>query len=365
MADELNLQQMGTLPPELYAQQQQLNRQQQMASMLMQQNQQPQGQMISGHYVAPSWSQQLAPVANMLAGAYLTKQGDTKATELAQALREGKNASEEKILQALTPQANGQPNYSEAARLIRTNEYGAGKEYMPQIIKNLAPESPASVQEFNYAKAHPEYAQYTFQKARASAPSIVNQMGASASGKIGDILEASRGNAVNAQNTLVSADKILGALQTNQAVTGPAAEARLQGVQIANFLGAGGKNDADKIANSRVLLQETAKLALAAPVKGQGSVDRYERGLMQKAASGDLNFTPTELGIIANRAKDNANYQLQQHNDLLKSAQNIPEMRAVVPFYNVNAPMPVNNQAPQANQNAGANKVKYLGPAND
>jgi len=46
----------GTIPPELYAQQQQLNRQQQLANLLTQQGfQQPQGQMVSGRYVAPQF----------------------------------------------------------------------------------------------------------------------------------------------------------------------------------------------------------------------------------------------------------------------------------------------------------------------
>ena len=87
MSDGINLSQQGTLPPELYAQQQQLNRQQQMAAMLMQQNQQPQGQMVSGRYVPTSFFQNLLPVANMLTGAYLAKQGDTKAAELAKQMR--------------------------------------------------------------------------------------------------------------------------------------------------------------------------------------------------------------------------------------------------------------------------------------
>jgi hypothetical protein len=84
---ETNASLLGTLSPEDYAQQQAINRQQQMASMLMQQNQQPQGQMISGRYVKPSIFQQLQPVANMLAGAYIAKSGDTEAAKLAQKLR--------------------------------------------------------------------------------------------------------------------------------------------------------------------------------------------------------------------------------------------------------------------------------------
>jgi hypothetical protein len=78
----------GTLPPELYAQQQQLNRQQQMAQMLMQQGaQQPQGQMISGRYVAPSFFQNILPLAQTFAGTRMAEKGDKQALELASALR--------------------------------------------------------------------------------------------------------------------------------------------------------------------------------------------------------------------------------------------------------------------------------------
>lgn len=94
MADGYNLGQADTLSPDMFAQQQALNRQQQMAQMLMQQGiQQPQGQMVSGRYVAPSFFQYLNPVAQMVTGAYLGKKGDEQATKLAQQIRE-LNASE-------------------------------------------------------------------------------------------------------------------------------------------------------------------------------------------------------------------------------------------------------------------------------
>jgi len=84
---ETNPMQAGTMSPEDYAQQQQLNRQQQMAQMLLQQTAQPQGQMISGRYVAPSWAQALNPMANVLASKYIGEKADTEQTKLAQRLR--------------------------------------------------------------------------------------------------------------------------------------------------------------------------------------------------------------------------------------------------------------------------------------
>lgn len=78
----------GAIPPELFAQQQQLNRQQQMANLLMQQGfQQPQGQMVSGRYVAPSFFQYAAPLAQLYAGTRLAEKGDKAALDLSKALR--------------------------------------------------------------------------------------------------------------------------------------------------------------------------------------------------------------------------------------------------------------------------------------
>jgi hypothetical protein len=78
----------GGLPPEILGQQQQLNRQQQMAQALMQQGmQQPQGQMVSGRYVAPSFFQNVLPLAQMYVGKGMAEQGDKKALDLAAALR--------------------------------------------------------------------------------------------------------------------------------------------------------------------------------------------------------------------------------------------------------------------------------------
>ena len=79
----------GTLPPEIYEQQQQLNRQQQMAQMLMQQGQQqPQNQMVSGRYVAPSFFQNILPLVQTYAGTRLAEKGDKQALELASKLRQ-------------------------------------------------------------------------------------------------------------------------------------------------------------------------------------------------------------------------------------------------------------------------------------
>lgn len=147
MANEFNVAQAGTMSPEDYAQQQALNRQQQMASMLMQQGQQqPQGQMVSGRYVPTSFFQNLQPIANMLTGAYLAKQGDTKATELAQQLRQGKQAEQAAVMEKLNA-----GDTKGALALASGSTYGGGKEFIPALIGNVIPKTPEKVAEYNFA----------------------------------------------------------------------------------------------------------------------------------------------------------------------------------------------------------------------
>lgn len=138
--DQLNLPQQGTLPPELYAQQQQLNRQQQMAAMLMQQGmQQPQGQMVSGRYVPTSFFQNLVPLANLAASQYIGNKAETKATELAKQIRELGATEAEQIFAAqrgtaAVPGSSVQPML--AGKPMRDDETGA--LYPPIVTKEKA-----------------------------------------------------------------------------------------------------------------------------------------------------------------------------------------------------------------------------------
>lgn len=78
----------GNIPPEYLQQQQQLNRQQQMAQLLMQQGQSmPSGQMVSGRFVAPSFAQYLAPLAQMYVGKSIGEKAEKEQLALAQKLR--------------------------------------------------------------------------------------------------------------------------------------------------------------------------------------------------------------------------------------------------------------------------------------
>lgn len=108
-----------------------LQRQKQYAAMLLQQNQMPQGQMVSGNFVAPSWTEKLSSAINPLVGAYMMDKADTKQTEL-----------------SLRQQQLAQKNIADALRLSKGGEetvYGAGMEGPTKEVKQIAPDSNAAI----------------------------------------------------------------------------------------------------------------------------------------------------------------------------------------------------------------------------
>ena len=78
------------LAPEYLA----LERQKKIADLLMQKGQQlPEGQMVSGYYVAPSLTQQLNPLLNAYMGGNMAEQNEARTAKLADLLR-GQNVTE-------------------------------------------------------------------------------------------------------------------------------------------------------------------------------------------------------------------------------------------------------------------------------
>jgi hypothetical protein len=122
---------------------QDVSRQRKLADLLMSQGmQQPQGQMISGHYVAPSWTQKLNPIANILAGQAVGERADTKQTELAAALR-GKKLEVQKAIQ----QKIDSGDLKGALAIASQNEQYGGKDFIAPLLGNVIPKAPEIMSE--------------------------------------------------------------------------------------------------------------------------------------------------------------------------------------------------------------------------
>jgi hypothetical protein len=95
---------------------------------------QPQGQMISGYYVAPSWTQQLNPLANQLAGQAVGERADTKQAELAAALRTQGNIAIEDVMK--TYKEN--PNLG-MQKALKYQQFPQVQAILPSLAKSLEP----------------------------------------------------------------------------------------------------------------------------------------------------------------------------------------------------------------------------------
>jgi len=123
---------------------QNIERQRQYAQALMSQGQQqPQGQMVSGHFVAPSWTQHLASLLKTYQGAKGGREADAKQKALAEAVR-GRQAEEmgtfTKMLNGAPAQATGQ-QYQTGA-----NEMGDEAATVPQWSGAQKPDINAAYQ---------------------------------------------------------------------------------------------------------------------------------------------------------------------------------------------------------------------------
>jgi hypothetical protein len=127
---------------------QDVSRQRKLADLLMSQGmQQPQGQMISGYYVAPSFTQQLNPLANILAGQAVGERADTKQTQMAELLRVKGDAAAQDVMDTYKkdPQAA-------LAKASQYSQFPQVKAFLPQLSKVALPEATTLEREFIAAK---------------------------------------------------------------------------------------------------------------------------------------------------------------------------------------------------------------------
>jgi hypothetical protein len=124
-----------------------ISRQRKLAEMLtLKAFEQPQGNMVSGRYVAPSFTQQLAPLISGIAGQAMGSRLDEKQLKLVEALR-AKGAEEtQKIIEL----AKTDPN---AALAIASNaQTSQARAFAPSLMSNLVPKTPDDVAKFKYAQ---------------------------------------------------------------------------------------------------------------------------------------------------------------------------------------------------------------------
>jgi hypothetical protein len=124
-----------------------LSRQQQTADLLLQNSQQqPTGQIISGHYVAPSWAQQLNPLFNAVAGSYLNYNADKQRQELANALRQKQTQEVSDIM------GNIKSNPQQALQGALNAQTPQAQALVAPLLANVIPKETEMEREYHLAK---------------------------------------------------------------------------------------------------------------------------------------------------------------------------------------------------------------------
>ena len=341
----------GNLSPEQQIQQQQIARQQRMAELLMQQGQQtPSGQMVGNRFVAPSFFQYAAPLFQTYAGTKLAEKGDKAMADLLRNVQTGKTQAEESIIKALTPQPAQinemagpytgnvpmpisyqpptEPNYAEAARLIRTNQYGAGKEFMPQIAKNLIPETPSAIKEFEYAQKNPSYTEYLMGLKKASAPSMTaitnvqafEPFKSKAQGQMGEVLIKNFETLQNIPTAIRTLDRA--AELAPQSFAGSFGEQKLE---LAKFFNnnLGTNINPSKVANTEELRSALFTNVMENLKKLDASPSQEQQRVLQQSM-GSLATDPTALPRVINTYKQILIDKAETHNKKVSQAESGP-----------------------------------------
>lgn len=230
----------------------------------------------------------------------------------------------------------GEARYDESGRLIAT-----------------APKSDERSQEEKlgaliYGEGTPQYMDYLrrlAEKKASHAPGTNVNLSvntektllSNVSGEIGKDIASTRAAAVDAAEAIEHANRVRKALDTNKAITGPMAEARLSVAQLANTLGLTGP---EAVTQTRIVIQGMAKMALGArsQLKGQGQVSDYEGKLLQRAEAGDISMTASEIRTIANVADRQARKLIELNRRNAKSFADNPNAAILMPYFDVTEP---------------------------
>ena len=339
----------GNIPPEYLQQQQQLNRQQQMAQLLMQQGmQQPQGQMVSGRFVAPSFFQYAAPLAQLYAGQRIAEKSDKAMLDLAEKLRKGKAEAEAEIFKQLTPQYQrveemagpayqGQTpafekpmpvDYAKIAELIKTNQFGAGKEMLPAVMERVIPKLPTSVLEYNYGKENPEFYGYQMGMKKAAAPSMTaitnvqafEPFKSKAQGQMGEVLIKNFETLQNIPTAIRTLDRA--AELAPQSFAGSFGEQKLE---LAKFFNnnLGTNINPNKVANTEELRSALFTNVMENLKKLDASPSQEQQRVLQQSM-GSLATDPTALPRVINTYKQILIDKAETHNKKVSQAESGP-----------------------------------------
>lgn len=161
---------------------------------------------------------------------------------------------------------------------------------------------------------------------------------------VGNTFTAAQG----AQSTLGAIQNIRPLIQSG-VYAGPLSSVPRVVDQLATSLGVTGKDNSEKLKNTAVAMQGLASLELSAAqaMKGQGAITENERGLIKRAAAGDLQtFTQPEVLALLNALEKTSQFKIKAHEKNLGRLRNRPDTADLADFYSLEQQAPAAPSAP-------------------
>lgn len=219
--------------------------------------------------------------------------------------------------------------------------------YRPLAENPKASDLPSAVREYEYAQKQGftgSFQDFVVQQKKAGATnvSLGVKMGESIASQIGPMVKETWSAANGALQSADAASRVVQAVDSGKIIAGPLANGRLTVAQIADTIGVGGKDNAEKIASTRQAMQGLAQMTLQGrkQMTGQGAITESEGKLAERALSGDINFTAAEIKQLALASKRAAKFVYDQHQQQIRNMQEDPGTAGLSRFYKT-APWPV------------------------
>lgn len=260
------------------------------------------------------------------------------------------------------PKYSTTPQYDQQGRAFVLNDQGDAPKYLDGVAARDKMENVNGVWQNPYQQGNNSFApqdpnkpfgmgpngvvpnqayqNYEMGKAKAGAPnvSVRTEMKAAESiaKEVGPILKDSAIAAQGAMQQIDAAQRVVQAVDSNKIFAGPLASKRMAMTQVADVLGVGGKDDAEKIANTRQVIRGLSELTLQGrkSMRGEGAITESEGKLAERAMSGDIDsLTPAELKQIANASARAAAHTVQDHNRKVGIAAANPATAGIAGYF--------------------------------
>lgn len=168
-----------------------------------------------------------------------------------------------------------------------------------------------------------------------------------------------------ASGTISTVNQIREALDSGKVIAGPGTTARMFLGQLGQVMGVSGKDATEQLTQTRKAIQSMAQLELdaAQQMKGQGQITEAERGIIRRAASGDVDgMTVAELRTLTDTLDKTARSKIRTNAANVARLKTNPNAASMIEFMNVDEPpVYVPRPAPGLGGGGAAPKFTVLG----